>query len=78
MRRKQHHVLYLQSLHSKPVQHDDGVQPGGHLRAHTDEVTGGDGGGHDEHQVPEHCDGDTHREFQQGESVFGFGGTVCL
>lgn len=43
------HVLYLQRFHTKPVQPDDSVQPGCHLRADPDEVARGDGGRHDEH-----------------------------
>ena len=72
------HVLYLQSFHSKPVQLDDGVQPGGHFWAHPDAVTRGNRGRHDEHQVSEHCDGNTYRELQQGKSLFGFERTVCF
>ena len=53
----------LQGLHPEQVQPDDGVQPGRDLRSHADEVTGGDGGSHDEHQVPEHSDGDTDGEL---------------
>lgn len=63
----------LQRLHPEPVQPDDGVQPGRHLRPHADALAGGDGGGHDEHQVPKHRGGNTHRELREGRPLFASG-----
>ena len=53
--------MLFQSVHPECVQPDDGVQPGCGVRAHAHALPGGDGGGHDEHQVPEHCGGSPHR-----------------
>lgn len=50
----------MQGFCTKRVQPDDGVQPGRHLWAHSDEITGGNRSGHDEHQVPEHRGGNTY------------------
>jgi len=55
--------VLLQRLRPEPVQPHDRVQPGLDLRPHADEAAGGDGGHHDEHQVPEHRGGDPHREL---------------
>lgn len=62
----------MQSFCTKPVQLDDGVQPGCYLRADADAVAGGDGGCYDEHKVSEHRGGNIDRELQQGESCFFF------
>lgn len=72
------HVVYLQGFHTKPVQPDDGIQPGRHLWADADAVTRGNCGRHDEHQVPEHCGGNTYRELHQGCSLFVLRHTVRL
>lgn len=59
-------VFFLQSFHTKWVKPDDRIQPGCHLWAHADALARGNCGRHDEHQVPEHCGGDTYRELHQG------------
>lgn len=55
-----------QGVLSQWPERDDCVQPGNDLRSHVDEVTGRDGGRHDEHQVSEHCGGDYHWKPPQG------------
>lgn len=49
----------FQGLRSKPGQPHDCAQPGRGLWANANAVTRGDGGGHNEHQVPEPCGGDS-------------------
>lgn len=62
-----HHVhVCSQGVLSQWPEHDDCVQPGEDVRPHVDEVSGRDGGRHDEHEVSEYCGWDYHWKPPQG------------
>lgn len=56
----------VQGVKSLQSDSDDRLQLGDDLWPHTDEVTGGDRGRHDEHQVSEHCGWNYHWKPSQG------------